>query len=34
MKIPNTSPGAKFRKYDITKIRIKDEIKFLYVRSQ
>jgi hypothetical protein len=31
IKIPNTSPANRFTKQKIVKLRIKDEIKFLYV---
>ena len=34
MKVPNTSFAAKFTKNKITKIRIKDEIKFLYIKKE
>ena len=34
MKVPNTSFAAKFTKNKITKIIIKDEIKFLYIKKE
>ena len=34
IKVPNTSFAVKFTKNKITKIRIKDEIKFLYIKKE
>jgi len=33
IKIPNTSPASRFTKQKIVKLRIKDEIKFLYLKK-
>jgi hypothetical protein len=34
VKISNTSPAAKFTKEKITKLRVKDEIKFLDIKKE
>jgi hypothetical protein len=33
IKIPNTTPASTFTKQKIVKLRIKDEIKFLYMKE-
>jgi hypothetical protein len=34
IKIPNTSPASKFTQYKASITRVKDEIKYLYIKKQ